>query len=208
MSQQPSKQHRWGSNTRWVQQDEGRRAILDAAVKCFESKGMHSTTIDEIAGTANITRRTVYHYFKSKSEILEAAVEQHACDCIQRMGRDIPAEQPFADFIVQCMLYIIETIPEEPFYKIQTSSSGGIQASYFYFTSPRLKEIWLDAFQQPYIEALRLRTINPELKLEDIITWVGRIALSYLQYPNPNASRKSLQRELQQYFINALKFGA
>lgn len=198
--------NRWGSNTRRVKQDDGRRAILEAAVRCFESKGMKSTTIDEIAGAANITRRTVYHYFKSKHAILEAAVEQHACDCIERMAQAIPGDLPFADFIEQCLLYMIDTIPEEPFYKLQTSANVGIQASYFYFTSARVKQVWLDAFRPPYIEALRRQEINPDLRLEDIIEWVGRIALSYLQYPYPQSTRQSIQRDLRQFFINALVF--
>ncbi len=208
--QSPSstKGNRWGSNTRWVQQDEGRRAILNAAMQCFERQGMNSTTIDEIARTANITRRTVYHYFKSKNEILEAAVEQHACDCINRMIKDISGEQPFTDFIIECLLYMIEHIPEEPFYKIQTSDTVGIRASYFYFTSSNVQKIWLDAFQAPYIEALRQRSINPQLLLEDIMMWIGRIALSYLQYPNPQHSKENVRRELEHFFINALKYSA
>ncbi len=56
--------NRWGSNKRLMQQDDGRKAILDAAVSCFEKKGVNSTTIDEIAKAASITRRTVYHYIK------------------------------------------------------------------------------------------------------------------------------------------------
>lgn len=209
MPQTPNKQgNRWGSNKRLIQQDEGRRAIIDAAVSCFEKKGVNSTTIDEIAKAANITRRTVYHYFKSKSDILEAAVEQHACDVINRMTNEVHSEQPFTDYIVECLVYMIEQMPKEAFYKLQVSEQAGLQASYFYFTSHDLRQVWLDAFQQPYIEALRQRTINPELELQEILAWVGRIVLSYLQYPNPKATNKSLKMEMENFFANALKYGA
>lgn len=208
MAENSTPGQRWGSNTRWVQQDEGRRAIIDAAVRSFEAKGMKATTMDDIARGANITRRTVYHYFKAKSEILEAAAEQHACDCVERMAIAVPADLAFTDFIERCLLYMIETVPREPFYKIETSDSVGIEASYLFFTSRRVNEVWLEAFRPPYIEALRRREINPDLRLEDIIEWVGRIALSYLQYPNPNANLETIQQELRQFFINALIHGA
>ena len=107
---------------------------MEKIVRCFEKKGMHSTTIEEIANAANITRRTVYHYFKSKNEILEAAVEQHACEVIGKMKEEIASDLAFSDYIVACICYMVETMPQEPFYKLQISEKSGLQASYFYFT--------------------------------------------------------------------------
>ena len=115
----PSEEQRQrrGASKRPAQQLDRRRAILSAAVSCFEKKGVGSTTIDEIAKAASITRRTVYHYFTSKTEILEAAVEQHGCEAITNMMQTIPGDQPFADLIVASTVYLIETMPNEPFYK-------------------------------------------------------------------------------------------
>ena len=197
--------NRWGSNTRLLQQDDGRKAIIDAAVICFEKKGVNSTTIDEIAKAASITRRTVYHYFKSKNDILEAAVEQHACDSINQMMDAIPSDQPFADLIVASTVYLIEKMPNEPFYKVQVSDQVGLQAGYFYFNLPEVQKTWLKAFQPAYIEALRERTINPELHLEDILMWTGRLVLSFIQYPNPESSKNSIKTEIENFFGNALK---
>lgn len=204
-SSKDAQRNRWGSNTRLIQQDDGRKAILDAAVSCFEKSDVNSTTIDEIAKAASITRRTVYHYFKSKSDILEAAVEQHACDAISQMMEDIPSDQPFADLIVASTVYLIEKMPNEPFYKVQVSDQVGLQAGYFYFNLPEVQKTWLKAFQPAYIEALRERTINPELHLEDILMWTGRLVLSFIQYPNPETAKNSIKIEIEHFFGNALK---
>ena len=196
--------NRWGSNKRLIQQDDGRKAILDAAVKCFEKNDINATTIDEIAKAASITRRTVYHYFKSKNDILEAAVEQHACDTIDQMMDDLPDDKSFADLIVASIVYLIEKIPSEPFYKVQVSKQVGLQASYLYFNLPAVQKKWVKAFQPAYIEALRERTINPDLHIEDILMWTGRLVLSYIQYPAPNLPNKSIETEIKHFFGNAL----
>jgi AcrR family transcriptional regulator len=52
------------------QQNETRRAILEAARQRFLHYGYKKTTIDEIAADANIGKGTVYLYFTSKEDIL------------------------------------------------------------------------------------------------------------------------------------------
>jgi AcrR family transcriptional regulator len=49
---------------------ETRQRIVDAGLKLFGSNGYEATTIDAIAAAAGISRRTFFHYFKSKDEIL------------------------------------------------------------------------------------------------------------------------------------------
>jgi AcrR family transcriptional regulator len=46
------------------------RRITDAGICLFIEKGIDATTLDEIAAIAGISRRTFFHYFKSKDDIL------------------------------------------------------------------------------------------------------------------------------------------
>ena len=46
------------------------RRITDAGICLFIEKGIDETTLDEIAAMAGISRRTFFHYFKSKDDIL------------------------------------------------------------------------------------------------------------------------------------------
>lgn len=46
------------------------RRITDAGICLFIDKGIDATTIDEIASKAGISRRTFFHYFVSKDDIL------------------------------------------------------------------------------------------------------------------------------------------
>ncbi len=46
------------------------RRISDAGLRLFTSNGFDATTVDAIAAEAGISRRTFFHYFKSKDDIL------------------------------------------------------------------------------------------------------------------------------------------
>jgi TetR/AcrR family transcriptional regulator, fatty acid metabolism regulator protein len=47
-----------------------RRNILDAAVRVFARQGFHATRVSDIADEAGVAYGLVYHYFKSKDEVL------------------------------------------------------------------------------------------------------------------------------------------
>ncbi|HEX6116013.1 MAG TPA: TetR/AcrR family transcriptional regulator [Solirubrobacterales bacterium] len=47
-----------------------RRQILDAAIRVFARQGFHSCRVSDIADEADVAYGLVYHYFKSKDEVL------------------------------------------------------------------------------------------------------------------------------------------
>jgi AcrR family transcriptional regulator len=52
-----------------------RRRILDAAYREFRRKGFVRVNVDEIAAASQVTKRTLYSHFRSKDELLGAALE-------------------------------------------------------------------------------------------------------------------------------------
>lgn len=65
------------ARTRSQGYDSVKQAILDNAAKLFATKGFASTSINEIADSAGLSKAGVYHYFDSKSEILRAMLTEH-----------------------------------------------------------------------------------------------------------------------------------
>ena len=49
---------------------QARQRILDAAEKLMAERGVDGVTIDEIANAADIARRSFYHHFESKYDVL------------------------------------------------------------------------------------------------------------------------------------------
>jgi AcrR family transcriptional regulator len=52
-------------------QEDKRRLILDAAVRVFARKGYHTCRVGDIAEEAGVAHGLLYHYFRSKEELLE-----------------------------------------------------------------------------------------------------------------------------------------
>ena len=48
-----------------------RRELLDAAANVFGRKGFHASRVGDIAGEAGVAHGLLYHYFRSKEEVLE-----------------------------------------------------------------------------------------------------------------------------------------
>jgi len=48
-----------------------RAELLDAAVRVFAEKGFHATRVGDIAAEAGVAHGLLYHYFRSKDEVLE-----------------------------------------------------------------------------------------------------------------------------------------
>src|ERR671937_873717 len=52
-------------------QEDKRRLILAAAVRVFARKGYHTCRVGDIAEEAGVAHGLLYHYFRSKEELLE-----------------------------------------------------------------------------------------------------------------------------------------
>ncbi len=61
--------------------DKKRAAILNAAVKTFDGDGFDRTSMDQIAATADVSKRTVYNHFASKEDLFDAIVNQLHSRC-------------------------------------------------------------------------------------------------------------------------------
>jgi TetR/AcrR family fatty acid metabolism transcriptional regulator len=54
-----------------VAQEEKRKLLLRAAVRVFARKGYHACRVSDIAVEAGVAHGLLYHYFRSKEEVLE-----------------------------------------------------------------------------------------------------------------------------------------
>ena len=57
---------------RIVNRDKKRSEIAQKAIEVLAKRGFQATTIQEIADAAGLGKGTIYHYFKTKEEILSA----------------------------------------------------------------------------------------------------------------------------------------
>ncbi|MET7768967.1 TetR/AcrR family transcriptional regulator [Nocardia sp. NPDC005366] len=65
--------------TNSVESKPGKRdRLIEAAVRAFYEQGVEKTTIADIARIAEVPVGNVYYYFKTKDQLIEAAIGAHA----------------------------------------------------------------------------------------------------------------------------------
>lgn len=99
--------------------------LIDVARQLFAHKGVENTTMNDIASASDKGRRTIYTYFKSKTEIFNAVVNREAQSIIERIA-DIPSmpispEEKLMNFIFSRFEAVKEVVVR----------NGSLKASFF-----------------------------------------------------------------------------
>ena len=94
--------------------EQTRSRILDAAYKLFRRQGYNRVTMDDIAEAAKLTKRTLYHHFNSKDQLLADVLEsQHhlALQAFRTFGDSLSGS---AEAIVRAMFRDLAVWADSP----------------------------------------------------------------------------------------------
>ena len=97
--------------------DRKRAAIVAAAVKEFQENGFAGTSMDRIAETANVSKRTVYNHFPSKDDLFQAITSE----LIERCGElsfPYDPERPLDEQLTKMGRQYVETMTSDDFMKL------------------------------------------------------------------------------------------
>jgi TetR/AcrR family fatty acid metabolism transcriptional regulator len=81
------------------QADRRRVELLDVALRLFAERGFQATTIADISAAAGTAHGLVYHYFKSKDELLLAVLERNSFLPSLRQLLEIAPDQPATEVL-------------------------------------------------------------------------------------------------------------
>lgn len=99
--------------------------LIDVARQLFAHKGVENTTMNDIASASDKGRRTIYTYFKSKTEIFNAVVNREAQSIIERIAdipsMPIPPEEKLMNFIFMRFEAVKDVV----------GRNGSLKASFF-----------------------------------------------------------------------------
>jgi|SRR6185437_2754326 len=76
--------------------DQTRQRIVNAAYESFWRSGFTRTNVDSIADRANLTKRTLYSYFRSKDDLLAAVLLRYgelAEARLRLIGEQLPSDR-------------------------------------------------------------------------------------------------------------------
>jgi TetR/AcrR family acrAB operon transcriptional repressor len=89
-----------------------RAAIIDAALTCFDRHGIASSTLDQIAAEAGVTKGAIYWHFKGKLEIFRAIREEITLPMLDRADTSLlhGGERPPLDRIEAYLFDVIDSL--------------------------------------------------------------------------------------------------
>jgi TetR/AcrR family transcriptional regulator, fatty acid metabolism regulator protein len=89
--------------------EEKRRQLLDAAVRVFARKGFHASRVGDIAEEAGVAHGLLYHYFRSKDQVLEAVFHDNWSILLARIANVEETDEPAADQLRHIAAIVLRT---------------------------------------------------------------------------------------------------
>jgi TetR/AcrR family transcriptional regulator, fatty acid metabolism regulator protein len=89
--------------------EDKRRQLLDAAVRVFARKGYHASRVGDIAEEAGVAHGLLYHYFKSKDQVLEAVFHENWSVLQARIASVEETDEPAADQLRHISAIVLRT---------------------------------------------------------------------------------------------------
>ena len=93
-----------------------REAILEGALACFDRYGITSSTVEQIAREAGVTRGAVYHHFAGKREILRAIRERVSLPFLDQADTTLlkRGESGALERIERFLLGLVDALENDP----------------------------------------------------------------------------------------------
>ena len=91
---------------------ETRRRLTRAAMDLFLERGFEATTLDDIAAAADVSRRTFFHYFVSKEEVVFAWQDEQSAALLAAVADVEPGGSPL-DVAQSAILAVIGGLAHE-----------------------------------------------------------------------------------------------
>ena len=147
-----------------------KEAIFQAMLELISKHGFHSSPMSEVAKQANVAAGTIYHYFKSKDELICALYMRLREKFVENLFKTDDSTKPFKDRFRHFYLQMIQEAIKNPkeFYFLEQFSN-----SPFVTSIPKAN---LQALDQSMYDFLRkavftqaLRDIPPKILVAFVI---------------------------------------
>ncbi|KDD68804.1 TetR/AcrR family transcriptional regulator of autoinduction and epiphytic fitness [Pseudomonas sp. BT76 TE3572] len=95
--------------------DRKREAIIQAAIAEFRANGFDITSMDKIAATAGVSKRTVYNHFPSKEELFAEILNQLWARVTSEQETPYHPDQPLRDQMRRMLMAKLQMLGDDNF---------------------------------------------------------------------------------------------
>ncbi len=195
-----------------VDKEQKRRSIIIAALKVFANKGYKATRTIDIAEAAGIGKGTIYEYFRSKEELIEAIFESLFIDYEQRLEELAKSSLAPIEAILTSFRQMMAEADEygdlvPVSFELWTSKDVSEKLGF----DRRMSE-WFEKLANSYKEIIvkgqKTGEIDPEIDAEAIsrmlVSAIDGIILHYCLFQPPKSFFQRQQQELERMVRSVL----
>lgn len=104
--------------------------IINEARKLFNLYGYKKVSMDEVAKKANVTKKTIYSYFKDKEELFKYFIEEELLNIKNKIDNKINDES-FIDSLTKSIITMLKLRKESPIVKNLIKNKNDLQSIEF-----------------------------------------------------------------------------
>jgi len=161
-----------------------REIIISAAFACFRTRGLAKTTIVDIARQADVSRSTVYEYFKDKETVVEACAEAASQRFYRNMAKAIDRHggSTLEGRLTRAAVFVTQArqvVEPEVYF-----DSAEVNLMMTKNAASLLQEC--AEFLAPYVAAARITgEVRNDLDVQSATEWFARMLFSLFTTPSP-----------------------
>lgn len=195
---------RWGAQTPSSPAD-ARERLVDATEICLDRIGVAKATVDDVATQAQVSRATVYRYFRNRDELVLAVMLRELERSYDRSLHEFAATATdattAAEAIVEAAAYLLATIRGNaklqlflgPGFSTATATVQGASEALFASVGADLRPELLAAQERGVLRS--------DVTVDDLAEWIVRTIISLLTVPGPRPRTPADDRRLLADFL-------
>lgn len=182
-----------------------REEILEAATRLFYKKGYQSTSMNDLANEMGLSKSAIYHYFRSKEEILVEIYEKTITDATNELSELASSDKSVIDKLRETIINQIERImiERQSMLKIFFQEEGQLPDKFHKSIKKRKREY------NRLIEGIFIEGISEDIfKKADPALFVNAflgMCLWVYRWYKPNS--KYTPEDISKYFVKLIEEG-
>lgn len=178
--------------------EKSRTKIMNAAIELFAKKGYHGTSISQIASRARIAKGLMYHYFKSKGELLDEILKTTMMEADQPMQALMQPGDPVekVNIMIEASFAMVQQNTQRWKFLVSIMTQYEVMVR-FKKTYANMMQLYLGVFEQLFVE---MKHPNPKTESYRLAALIDGIMLHYIYYMPDSYPLEQIKNEvLKQY---------
>jgi AcrR family transcriptional regulator len=146
-----------------------RKRIHDAALACFESRGIKATSMDDVAGALGVSRPTVYYYFASKDDLILEVVARQVQQILDTTKRRLRGKG--LDRIGQAAYVTVAESRANPYVRLLVDAEFS-ELTPLFLESERVLDLLRDFWAPLLTDAQAHHGLRTDKSVDELIQWI------------------------------------